>query len=439
MRTNSYQRSDSFNLPLRTPPSSSGHPTPYNPPTRPPASTVTKPGNTKGNRNRDGIATKSTSSPPVVDLTTPPGKERKFGQELDTNAKAPLIQVRRSPRKHKTNISMSQGIRPAPVKPMKPLKSVQKTKTVPKQTKETKKRKNALVGEQTVKLKKARTIATKISMPLAGMETAPKQFVLSRPQLGLSSPTRLQRTSQPAPAVRSSSPPKLTVHFAKRPADSQLPDDITEEEWDAFQSARPTPASKICFCNRPACHGKFKKGEDPQIAQCVSKDCRFRWFHYACLDLSEKGKARWGTLLCSVCRIEREYAEQDEKSGWCVEKLIEYQPVWTKERIETHMPGLGGMIPQTNPYGLGLEIQLAPEYQRQINETGTLGGLQKLGYPQPRPEMLEEAYLHAGAYAELLARRAEEEQYGEWEDETHTDMEEDHDAEVYDEEMDEEL
>ncbi|KAJ4376671.1 hypothetical protein N0V86_006787 [Didymella sp. IMI 355093] len=285
---------------------------------------------------------------------------------------------------------------------------------VTKQTKETKKRKNAPAGEQTVKLKKARKIATKISMPLAGMETAPKQFVPSKPQLGLSSPARLQRTTQPAPAVRSFSPPKLIVHFAKRSADSQLPDDIAEEEWEAFQSARPTPASKICFCDRPACHGKFKKGENPQIAQ-------------------------WGTLLCSVCRVKRECAEQDENSGWSVEKLMEYQPVWTKKRIETHIPGLGGVIPQTNPYGLGLEVQLASEYQHQINETGTLGGLQKLGCPQPQPEMLEEAYLHTGAYAELLARRAEEEQDSEWEDETHTDVEEDHDAEVYDKEMKEDL
>ncbi|KAF3033327.1 hypothetical protein E8E11_000135 [Didymella keratinophila] len=388
----------------------------------------TKPGNAKEKENTSGNPEKNNPGPEIIDLITPPRtKERKFGQELDTNIKAPPVEVRRSPRKHKTNMFMSQAIRPAPVKPMKPLGRVQKTnattKAAPKSIKETKKQKIAPVGEQTVKQKKPRQTDTRVAKPLVGMDSlltnpAPQESLLSRPRLGLSSPERLQQKTIPEPAARTSSPPKLTVHFAKRPTESKLPDSVVDEEWAVFHRTHPTPTSKICFCNKPAYHGKFKKGEEPQIAQCVSKDCRFRWFHYACLDISEKGKARWGTLLCSVCRVEQELVDRDRVNGWTADRMIDFPPVWMKEDIEEQLPGLGGVM-QAKPYGLGLEIQLAREYEHQIKETGTLGGLPKLGYPLSRPKKLEEAYLHAGAYAELLARRAKEDQDVDWDDGVH--------------------
>jgi hypothetical protein len=368
-------------------------------------------------------------------LTTPPRtKERKFGQELDPNTKAAPVEVRRSPRKHKTNMFMSQAIRSAPVKPMESLRCVQKTKAAPKSTEESKKRKNAFAGEQKTKQKKTRKTDTKVSLPPVHMDN-----LATRPRLGLSSPERLQQVIRLAPTARAASPPKLTVHFAKPPAESELPDNVADEEWAAFRRTHPTPTSKICFCNKPACHGKFKKGEEPQIAQCASKDCRFRWFHYACLDLSEKGKARWGTLLCSICRVEHELAERDRNHGWTAGKMTNFPPLWTKEDIGEQLPGSGGVITQANPYGLGSDVQLEPMYKRQIKETGTLGGLQKLGYPRSRPEMLEEAYPHAGAYAELLARRAEEDQDVEWDDGIYGEEGEDAGEDVYDEETDEEL
>lgn len=133
--------------------------------------------------------------------------------------------------------------------------------------------------------------------------------------------------------------------------------------------------------------------------------------------------------------MEQDFAEQDRKNGWSGEKLMDVQPIWTKEDIETQIPGLGGVVPPANPYGLGIEVQLGPMYDAQVKETGTLGGLEKLEYPQSRPEMLEEAYLHAGAYAEVLARRAEEE----WDDVTYAGEEEYDDDGLDDEEMDEEL
>lgn len=442
------QRTDSSTLPLRTPPTSSGHATPFAPSTALPASITRKPSSTKEVGNAGDHTAKSTSASQVKDLITPPReKERKFGQDLDTNTKVPHFEIRRSPRKHKTDMIMSQAIRPAPVKPMKSLIAVQKAKTAPKQTKETKKRKSAFVRDQTVKQKKLRKIALRKPMPLVDTinlptKPAPHDHVPGLRRSGLNSPDRPQRMITSLPAVRASSPSKMMIHFAKRPASSEVPAGIAEEEWQAYQRTHPAPSSKICICNKPACHGKFKKGEEPQIAQCVSRDCRFKWFHYACLDISEKGKARWGTLLCSYCRVEQELVERDRKDGWTAEKMTDFPPVWTGEDIEAQLLGLGGVVSQANPYGLGLEIQLGPQYTRQIRETGTLGGLQKLGYSQSRPEMLEEAYLHATAYAELLRRRDEEDEELDWEGEACGDEEDDedvYDEDVYDEEMDEEF
>lgn len=440
MQKRPLQPTNSFTLPLRTPSSSTGHPISFAPPTRLSAPTSTKPGNAKEKSTSDHLTTKSTSGSQIIDLTTPPqAKERKFGQELDTNTKAPPVGVRRSPRKHNTKMLMSQAIRPAPVKPMKPLGCVQKTKAAPKSTKETKKRKNATVGDQTAKHKRMRKTDTKASLPPVGMDSLhknpqPQESLPSRPWLGLGSPERLQRAIRPAPAVRASSPPQLTVHFAKRPTETELPDNVEHEEWVTFHRTHPTLVSKICFCNKPASNGKFKKGEMPQIAQCVSKDCRFRWFHYACLDLSEKGKARWGTLLCPVCRVEQELINRDRSNGWVPDKMMDFPPVWMSEDIESQLPGLGGVIFKADPYRLGSEVQLEPKCERQSKETGTLGGLQELGYPQSRPEMLEEAYMHAGAYAELLARRSEENESIEWEGEAY---EEEEEQDVYNEETEE--
>lgn len=415
------------------PKSSSGNSTPFAPPSRPSVSSATRASTAKENTHTKSITTKDNCDTQIIDLTTPPRiKERKFGRELDTNAKAPLIQVSRSPRKHKTDMFMAQEIRPAPVKSMKALKPVQKTKTVPK---ETKKRKTVAVGQQIGKQKKARIIAPKESIPIDRMEIAPKDSTPTQSQPRTISMVGLQYAPKPEPTAQSSLPPELIVHFAKRPRELQVPDGVATPIYEDFQTTHPAPTSKICWCNKPASHGTFKKKEDPQIAQCTNKDCRFRWFHYACLNLSEKAKARFGTLLCSVCRMEQDFAEQDRKNGWSGEKLMDVQPIWTKEDIETQIPGLGGVVPPASPYGLGIEVQLGPMYDAQVKETGTLGGLEKLEYPQSRPEMLEEAYLHAGAYAEVLARRAEEE----WDDVTYAGEEEYDDDGLDDEEMDEEL
>jgi hypothetical protein len=385
------QRTDSFTPSLRPPPSPAGHVASCAPPTRRFVSTATKRSNAREKENTSVDPGKNNPGPQIIDLTTPPrGEERKFGQELDTNTKAPPAEVRMSPRKHKATMLMSQAIRAAPVKPVKPLGCVQKTSAASKPTKESKKRKNAPAGEQIMKQKKTRKTETKTSMPPINMDnliqySVPQEILLSRPRLCLSSSKRLQQAIKPAPAARAPSPPKLIVHFAKRPAESEVPDSVAGEEWAAFHRTHPTPTSKICYCNKPACHGKFKKGEEPQIVQCVSKDCRFRWFHYACLDLSEKGKARWGMLSCSVCRVGQELVERDRKNGWTADKMTNFPLVWKKGYIEEQLPALGCMVTQANPYGMGLEVQLAPKYERQTKETGTLGGLPKLGYPQSRP------------------------------------------------------
>lgn len=129
----------------------------------------------------------------------------------------------------------------------------------------------------------------------------------------------------------------------------------------------------------------------------------------------------------------------DRRNGWTAAKMTYFPPLWTKLQIEEQLPGLGGVISQANPYNLDLELQFEPEFKRHIEETGALGGLQELDYPQSRPEILEEAYLYAGAFAELLARRAEGDQDAERNGEIYGEEEEDSSEEMYDEETEESL
>ncbi|KAF1922714.1 uncharacterized protein M421DRAFT_96642 [Didymella exigua CBS 183.55] len=413
-RVGPLRRRDSFTLALRT---ASLTPKACTPaactpaaPTTKPCSIATKDAAAATEKSRvEGAVARDCRDIRIVDPTTPRAKERRFGQEVDANAKAPVAQVRKWPRNHKTTTPMSPAKRAAPVKPVKPVepvepleplepvkpveplkpvkpvepvKPMQKTKTTKeakkrKTTREAKRQKTAPAGQQAGKQKRARTAAPK--KPMALVDTA----VFPETMLTVS----LDHTPKPA-----ATPPKLTVHFAKPPALQSTRADVAEAEWSAFHGTHPTRTGRICFCNQPACHGTFKKGEAPQIAQCVNGDCRFRWFHYACLDLAEKGRARWGTLVCCVCR---EVGERDGEKGCSGRKMVDLRAEWTRDDVDMHMPGLGGFVPRAHPYGLGVETQLGPEYARRSAETGCLCGLESLGYPRSRPAMLEAAYLHS--------------------------------------------
>ncbi|KAF9695654.1 hypothetical protein EKO04_006593 [Ascochyta lentis] len=424
-------RSSSFTLPLRTTPMTPkrsknflpliGH----QPTILVPTSTVPQINNVVKEDSRTQTACITNKYGFRVKVKTPPPRttERKFGRELDANSTVPPVQVRRSPRNHVEKVLMSEKNIPlASVRPMKPLKEVKDL------TKETKKRRIAPTDPQPGKQKMARTAAPRELKP-----TEPKVHV--NPTAGLRFPPESQPVALP------SSPPKLVVHFAKRSMCTDAPDGVTTLAYEAFQNDHPAPTSKICACNKPALHKQFKKGELPQIAQCVNRDCRFRWYHYACLNQSEKGKARWGTFMCQHCRNEEEFTAQDKKNGWNMAQQLDFSRMhWTRDDVEAEMPGLGGHAPVANPYGLGLEVDLGSASKTATRSKDRLGELGSFGYTPSRPHMLVEAYTNPDAYTELRAERAGKEDDDQWQHETHA-AEEDYveDEEMLDVEMEEEL
>jgi hypothetical protein len=275
---------------------------------------------------------------------------------------------------------------------MKPLKSLKKIKDM---VKETKKRRAVSVGQQTGKQKDVRTPASKA--------TAPMEPELLQPKVQINITAGLRTTPEPEPTT-CAPPSKLVVHPAKRPTNSDVLDGVEPLMYEAFQNDRPAPTSKICYCYQPASHGTFKKGETPQVARCVNAECRLRWYHYACLNQSEKGKARWGTLLCRHCRNDEYFSGFDKKN---IAKLIDFKAEWSKGDIEAGMSGLGGHAPVTNPYELGVDVNLGNRSETATKKKGTLGGLEKFEYAQSHPYMLEEAYLNPDDYADLRAERAD--------------------------------
>ena len=320
-------------------------------------------------------------------------KERKFGRELDANSTAPLNYVKRSPRMNQAsaagkNLSM---VRVQPMERTKHLRPLKKTNNPLKLTK----RKNFTRDDQAVKQKKAHATGPREHKP------APREHHIDY-TAGRRSTLDSHPTSPP-------SPPKLTAHFAKRPINSDDQEHVVALTYEAFQNTHPSPNSKICVCNKPASHGTFKKGEVPQISQCVNRDCRFRWYHYSCLNQSEKGKARWGTLVCQHCRNEEEFVEQHKKNGCNSIQQMGFRKVWSKDDIEAEMPGLGGHRPMANPYGLGVEIDLRPLYRTVTHSEDKLGGLEVFGYAQSRPHVLQEAYAKPDTHTDLRAIRTEDE------------------------------
>lgn len=347
------------------------------------------------NKSTTSKEQKEKNGPETVDLITPPRvKERRFGRELNTNTKVSLVRPREPPRRHKTDGPLLKESSLPAVQPMNPLKAVSKADP---STMETKKRKIASLIEQTYKPKRPRS---SIPKKLATTQYSAEGDVNGDPQV-----------LKPAPATRPPSPVELILNFAKRPAKIDIPDGVATSTYEDFQNMTPTITSKICWCNKPAGYSTHKRNDHPHISQCTKLNCRFRWYHYACLNQSDKGKARFGNLICQVCRNEQHFAEREIANGWSKEKLWNYVVPWSKEDIEAELPGLGGHAPVTNPYGLCVEVDLGPAYRTEIEakEHGTLGVLDRIGYTQSHPYMLEEAYLHSDAYSGLRADLAREE------------------------------
>lgn len=309
-------------------------------------------------------------------------KERRFGREIDPNSTVPPVQVRRSPRKHKESSISQENVLSVPVRPMKPLKA----KKTNNSTKETKKRKTAPVEQRTGKQQKAHT-------------ADPKELKPDKPEplVNITAGFRYLPASEPT-----NLPLTLTVHFAKRPPVQDTPEGIAPQTHEAFRTMHPEPSSRICWCNEPASYSTTKR-PDPHIAQCTNRDCRFKWYHYACLSQSDKGKARWGNLICQHCRNEEEFAAKNKCKGNMVQHM-DFGKMWTKEGIEVEMPGMGGNVPVVNPYGLGVEICLGSAYTSKAQDRASLGGLGSFGYALSRPCMLEEVYLNTGANGEAGGR-----------------------------------
>ncbi|UPX16436.1 uncharacterized protein EKO05_0006835 [Ascochyta rabiei] len=434
-RMRSSSRSNSLTLLLRmTPvkPRSSDNFLPINrhqPPVQIPISTVPQTNSiARGNECAKRVYTTNKYGFRVKVQTPPPrAAKREFGRELDTNSTIPLVQVRRSPCKHIGKASTHEGASIQPMEPLRPSKPLKRFKKARVLIKETKKRKNAPTDLQTCKQKMVRKTVTGEPNP-----TGSKPYINSTAGLRFSPEPQLVVLPLPA---------KFVVHFAKRPLDTNIPDGVVALAYAAFQNDHPAPMSKICVCNKPASYGLFKKSELSQITQCVNRDCRFRWYHYACLNLSEKGKARWGTFVCQYCRNEEEFAEKDRKNGWNMARQVDFRINWTKDDIEADVPGLGGHGPVANPYGLGVDVDLGPAFETASQTKGVLGDLEPFEYAQSHPHMLVEAYSNPAAYAQLRAECAGDEANDEqWRHETHT-TDEDYleDEETLDLETEEEL
>ncbi|KAJ4991881.1 hypothetical protein SVAN01_02731 [Stagonosporopsis vannaccii] len=373
------------------------------------------------NESTTNDAQKDKNSPEIIDLITPPRtKERKFGCELNTNIKVSPGELQRSLREHKTGSSfLKENLFPA-VYRMKPLQAPSKA-TPP--TKETPKRKITSTFEQTAERNKLRK---KMQEELVVTKFIAHEIMNDPPQV-----------PELSSAFHPSSPVKLIVNFAKRPMKLTIPDGVATLTYQDFQNISPAPNAKICWCNKPANYSTRKKTDQPHISQCMNLNCRFRWYHYFCLNQSDKGKARYGNLFCQICRNEQEFVVRDKKDGQTVEKLINIKVPWTKNDIEAEMPGLGGHIPMVNPYGLGAEVDLGPtcRIETEVKAVGALGALDRLGYTKSCPLMLEEAYLHPIAYASFpqneegdeewwYAKRAVDNDYSHGEETTHDEIEE---------------
>jgi hypothetical protein len=281
------------------------------------------------------------------------------------------------------------------------MKSLKATKTINDATKETKKRKAGPEGKSVGKPKKFRA-------------TDPTQPGPSQPKNSSTSAAGPQVASELQSLPLSSSPTKLRAYFARR-LNADISDNIASKAYEDWQTTHPTPTSRMCICDKSATYGTYKKGEMPQIAECVNTECRIRWYHYACLNVSDKGKARFGNLICQNCLNEQYFAEQDKKNGWSVAQLVDTKSPWSKADIEVEMPGLGGHAPVANPYGLGLDIKLGPMYKVSMAKPDTLGTLKAFGYLESRPYLLNEVYTNPNGHAELrITTGMDAEDAGQW-------------------------
>lgn len=106
------------------------------------------------------------------------------------------------------------------------------------------------------------------------------------------------------------------------------------------KSLYPHASQPICLCKQPARTGSVR------IIQCQNPDCSIRWYHYVCLkDAREKGYARYGVLLCEVCKGDGYWAKAQVKTDQSMPLTCHDVLGWFNAPTRAIASG--------NPYGLG--------------------------------------------------------------------------------------
>ncbi|KAF1844194.1 uncharacterized protein K460DRAFT_419139 [Cucurbitaria berberidis CBS 394.84] len=233
----------------------------------------------------------------------------------------------------------------------------------------------------------------------------PKRKKIS-PKKKKKSPTRPKTGAaiKPLPKNKTERPqPIFSPLFAKRlPTKLEdIPDTVSEDTFKAYQTRLPEPNDLICSCQKPA------RTLEVKIAQCAGNECIVGWYHYMCLEKREKLKANFGTMVCQHCIVDKQFADQDQKNGWSVDKMVqaETQVSFTSKELLGAFPEIGGVMGVKNPYGLAVAtaedeaglLDSAASMSAPENH-GVLGSLACFGYADSRPHVVTEAYTNAQAY-----------------------------------------
>jgi hypothetical protein len=197
--------------------------------------------------------------------------------------------------------------------------------------------------------------------------------------------------------------PPVPLFFAKR-IPIAAPDTISEHIYAKYQTRQPSAKEIICSCSKPA------RTNDVMIAQCFNADCVIGWYHYACLDKSEKISCRHGRWTCQHCKNETHFKDLEKQNGWSVEKMLksEVKLPFTGQEILAAMPNLGGGIGIVNPYGFGVAQE--QDVAMFTPKPDVLGSLAFFGYAESSPHAVKTAYAAPRAYVDRLDGESEHEQ-----------------------------
>ncbi|KAF1954728.1 hypothetical protein CC80DRAFT_114515 [Byssothecium circinans] len=188
--------------------------------------------------------------------------------------------------------------------------------------------------------------------------TSPK-FPLN-PRLGPSMPTAPMR-----PKKRNEPPPIVVVSLAW-PTEKPPP---TPRLGSGGAPIKHVPAAndRICTCREPA-QTNFVK-----IVECYNPNCKIQWYHYGCLDKTNKlssNNRREPTWICEQCRAEVKLVEMFGKNNMVEDwgRVTDIRSPWSaKELSSAAYYGFGGPCKQ-DPYGLDALVTQYSEVGRVTND-----------------------------------------------------------------------